>query len=431
MSTQRAGATTYRQTQTVDIESRVEGPRFARGGRTLGFWCLGFAAWCLGCEPEPREPTRLSEWSVAESEPESSGCAVAEPEGPPGATPPVVLEPAPVYCDFVAVPVATLEGSLDGTLPEPGQRVVMTSDGRYFTTSRYGHQVLEWTGDGRFVRAVGAPGEGPGEFVPLGGLILFLGPRDSLFVLDGGQRWTVFDANLNYRRTFRGRFNGRNSQTLHIVEGRGILTTADILGKRPEAAGSFHWMKLDGSPGGSFGPPREVEGLGVGRLERSSALDGGGLWVAPPNGARRGLFLERWTLDGHPTRVLERRVSWLPPDGYPEAPGAYPLPEYDMVHVDADGFIWIGMAVRDPRWRLMAAGEREALTKELYDGRLEVIDPEHGRVVASYRYDGPPEMPPFERFLGAGRHSYRILHDSLGLRSIEILDIHLVDGGTS
>jgi hypothetical protein len=63
---------------------------------------------------------------------------------------------------------------------------------------------------------------------------------------------------------------------------------------------------------------------------------------------------------------------------------------------------------------------------ELYDARMEVIDPATGAVLVSLIHDGPnDELPPFSRFLGQ-RRSYRIVEDGQGLRSIEIYDIHLV-----
>lgn len=354
----------------------------------------GILAGILGCEAPPR---RLSVWSISQTEPASPDCSARNGASPRVTEQTVVLEEAPVYCDIVAVPVVTLEGSVDGTRPEPGRRVVMTSDGRYYTTSRYGHQVLEWNRDGRFRRGVGSVGEGPGEFSPRGGLILLLGARDTLFVLDGNQRWTVFDPALGYVRTFQGRFSGRSDETLHVVGGRGILTTGDVVGRSLDASAGFHWMKFDGSLGASFGPPREGPASEGWREERASAIDGDGLWVTPPDGARRGMALERWTFEGRRTRLLERRVPWLPPDGYPEEPGGPRLPEYDLVHVDGEGLIWIVVAVRDPRWRQVSGEERRSVERELYDGRVEVIDPEAGRVVASYRYDGPPEqMPPVE-----------------------------------
>lgn len=382
----------------------------------------------LGCEPIPERP---SEITFADSAPSSPGCPDPGAEAPHITDQTVVLEPVGAFCDIVVVPVVRLEGSLEGSPPVPGRRVVVTSDGRYYTTSGYSQQILEWTADGRFRRAVGSAGEGPGEFSPRGALLLFVGPRDSLFVLDGGQRWTVFDPDLNYVRTFLGRFHGRNDETLHVVEGRGILTTGDLRVGSSESDASFHWMEFDGSPGTSFGPSREVAASGGPREERASAADAGGLWVVPPNGARRGFALERWTYEGRRTRVLERRVPWLPPDGYSEADasGEPHLPEYDLVHLDGEGLLWVMVVVRDLRWRPVSGEERQDLTRELYDGRLEVIDPKAGRVVASYRYDGPPdEVPPLD-FLGDGRRAHRVVEDALGLTAIEIFDVHLVQGG--
>jgi len=422
----------------VVARARTDGlqPRFPETGKAsflvrhpLTLCWAGLIASSLACEPAAESLTR---WAIVDSRPLARDCPIRDGDIEPATAMITVLDPLPVYCDIVAVPVATLEGSVDGMPPEPGSRVVMTSDGRYYTTSGYGHQVLEWTGDGHFRRAVGAVGEGPGEFSPRGALMLFLGPGDSLFVLDGAQRWTVFDPDLTFVRAFQGRFNGRNDETLHVVGGRGILTTGDVIGA-PPGAEAFHWMGFDGSPGPSFGPERELPlSDRSAREERASGVDSSGLWVTPPNGAPRGLTLERWTLDGRRVRVLERRVPWLPPDGYPEMPGEPRLPEYDRVYVDREGLIWIIVAVRDPRWREVSDEERRGVEQELYDGRLEVINPETGRVVVSYRYDGvadPP--PPFSELLNTGRRSYRTVEDSLGLRAIEIFDIHLVEGGTA
>jgi hypothetical protein len=84
------------------------------------------------------------------------------------------------------------------------------------------------------------------------------------------------------------------------------------------------------------------------------------------------------------------------------------------------------VVVRDARWRSVAPAERQALADELYDGRLQVIDPASGVVLASWIYDGPAsELPPFTRF-AAGNRAYRVVEDSLGLRSIEVYDIQLV-----
>jgi hypothetical protein len=102
------------------------------------------------------------------------------------------------------------------------------------------------------------------------------------------------------------------------------------------------------------------------------------------------------------------------------------LPQYDMLHLDPEGLLWIGAAVRDPRWRHIPQAEREAVAIELYDGRVEVIDPDAGVVLASVRYDGPPAPVPPLQFMPRTRHAFRVVEDSVGLGTIEIFEIHLV-----
>jgi len=377
------------------------------------------------CEQE-RAP---STWTIVETAPAEALCGAPGPELVGEAGDSLVLASARQYCDILAVPVATLRASSDGAYPDPGSRALMTSGGRYYTTAARGQQVLEWSADGTFLRAVGSSGGGPGEFSPPGALLIFLDPADTLFVLDGGNRWTVFDPDLVYQRTFQGRFHSRNASTMHAVGGRGILTTADVPGAGAQAPGSFHWMQTDGSGGSSFGPPRDDRDSELVQVERLSALaPNGGFWVVPPNGAARGMTLEHWTFEGERMLTLERHVPWLPREGYPSTSdqSGPNLPEYDLLHVDAQGLIWVIVAVRDPRWREVPRAEMAALQNELYDARMEVVDPQSARVVASFRFDGPDEeLPPFSRFLGNGRRSFRITEDASGLRSIEIYDLYL------
>lgn len=378
------------------------------------------------CEQE----RALSTWTIVATAPAEALCGAPGPEQvwEPGDS--LVLAVAREYCDIVAVPVVTLRASPDGAYPDPGPRALMTSDGRYYTNTARGQQVLEWSADGAFLRAVGASGGGPGEFSPRGGLMIFLDPADTLFVLDGGNRWTVFDPDLVYQRTFQGRFHSRNASTMHAGGGRGILTTAGVPGAGGQAPGTFHWMQTDGSGGSSFGPPRDDTDSEMVQVERLSALAAdGGFWVVPPNGAARGMTLEHWTFEGERLLTIERQVPWLPPEGYPSAsdPSEPDLPEYDLVHVDPQGLIWAAVVVRDPRWREVPRAEKAAVQNELYDARMEVIDPASARVVAAYRYDGPDEeLPPFSRFFANGRRSYRTTEDANGLPSIEIYDLHLV-----
>jgi len=372
----------------------------------------------VGCEPRQ---TSLSMWRPPAEAGSAEPCGATAARGHSSDTAVVVLEVQEPLCDLVAEPVVTLDPMTDGSRPDPGRKVVATSDDRYFTTSRAGPQILEWGSDGTYVRSVGRAGEGPGELSPRGAPKLFLDDQDSLFVLDGSTRWSVFDPGLTYVRSFLGSRTTGQTSAIHFVPGRGILSTACLPAGGEPAGRPFHWTDRDGRLEYSFGeyrvppPPRPVQ---------ASAMTEDGFWVTPPSAGRLGLVLEHWTYEGEKTRTLERRVSWLPPDGYEARPGEPPLPEFERIHIDPDGLLWVTLAVRDPRWRETTPSERSKLASQLYDGRLEVIDPRAGVVVASYRYDGPDEEPSPIRFL-RGRRAYRLVSDSLGLTSVEVVNVSL------
>lgn len=121
-----------------------------------GWRVLARHAWILtmfagtACESEPA----LSEWTIRQSVEPAQQC-----ERPArkkvGADEEIVLETARAFCDIAAMPVVTLRPSPDESYPDPGVQAVITRDGRYVTTSRSGHQILEWSADGRFLRAIG------------------------------------------------------------------------------------------------------------------------------------------------------------------------------------------------------------------------------------------------------------------------------------
>lgn len=317
-------------------------------------------------------------------------------------------------CDIVAVPVATIHGSADGSHLDPGNRLVMASDGRYFTTSAYDQQIIEWDRNGAFVRAAGTTGDGPGELSARGALMLFIDDADSLFVLDGGGKWTVFDSELNYVRSFADNGSGRDAGAIAVLGGE-ILSTAPSV-----SAARFHATNRTGTAARAFGPATEA-GMRLVATEGNSAF-----WTTPRSG--EGITLERWTTAGAKTRTLTRTAEWLPESGYGDRRGDEPeLPEYDMLHRTPDGLLWVSVIVRDARWHPVDVSQARALEQELYDARVEVIDPVSATVAASYVYNGPPDtIPPFARFLPGTRRSYRIVSDTAtGLRRIEIFDIYL------
>jgi len=260
--------------------------------------------------------------------------------------------------------------------------------------------------------------------------MLFLDDVDSLYVLDGAQQWTVFDPQLQPVRRFPGDYSGRAQYGMHILTGYGVLTTGGQYRERGTDDGLFHVMDLNGDSIGSFGPA-VLQGDSHARARISVLDDADGFWTTAPDGAYHGVLLERWTLDGRMSHEVMHSTTWLPKDGYPPASNASEpqLPEYDLLHLDRDGLLWVALIVRDERWKPTEDtedGARGPLADELFDARVEVIDPGSGAVLVSYRRDGPgDELPPFSRF-ARGNRSYRFVRDSSGVTRIELFDIHLV-----
>ena len=338
-----------------------------------------------------------------------------------------VVRPAERYCDILVVPVVALRPSLDGTTPDPGNSIVMTSDGRYVTTSRT-NQLLVWAPNGSFIRVVGRSGEGPGEFSGRRPIELFIDKHDSVFVLDGAQRWSVFTPQLELKRTFLGRFNGKSARSVNVFSNRGIVTVGALPGVHSTL--SFHLMGFDGAPVSSFGPAvarRSQDSEWTYNVRMSAVADSHSFWVTPPNGHSGPITLQRWSLDEQLLTQAEMRTPWFPKGGY--ANQLEPLlPEYEDLHYDSDGLLWVVLRVRDKRWRVIKDELRRYESRgRLYDTRLEVIDPVAGVSVASFKRDGPhEERPPFGRFIPGTRRSYRKITDDAGLETLELFDVYLV-----
>lgn len=84
--------------------------------------------------------------------------------------------------------------------------VVRQSSGNIVVADGGAGVIKMFDSTGRFLRTVGRPGSGPGEFRQL--LALFVGPADSIIGYDVVQGWAVFDAQGRYARTIT---YGRNT----------------------------------------------------------------------------------------------------------------------------------------------------------------------------------------------------------------------------
>ncbi len=153
---------------------------------TLAFALLvavpGLAACAGGEAPDTPDPVTVRD---------SAGLRIVETD--PAGLPIWSAEPDP----FLAI------GSLDGT-DDALYRVTgvdRLSDGSWVTASRGLSEIRLFDGDGAFLRAIGGPGEGPGEFTGLANV--FVLPGDSILAWDlSRRRATVFGPDHQIAREF-------------------------------------------------------------------------------------------------------------------------------------------------------------------------------------------------------------------------------------
>lgn len=331
-------------------------------------------------------------------------------------------------CAVFATPYITLEGSVDGSVPDPGHQLAVLESGRVVTTiDGLNGTLAVWSTAGEFMYTLGRPGHGPGEIAPRGTSLLLAGYGDTLFVLDASNRWSVFDSAGAFVRTFLGTGTGRYSGSV-ILAGDFILTGGGLSGAA--SAHSFQVADRAGVTVHSFGDiaTGDVSDAFPVPARKVAAAGNGSFWALPAHGQRGGLVLERWTIDGRRERRLTYDLPWLPANGYrdPGDPQEPVLPEYEYLNVDSGGLVWIAVSVRDRRWRRTPAALRQQRAQELYDGRLLVASEESGEVLASHLYDGPEDpMPPFARMVPGTRLSYRSVRDENDRSRIEFFHLAL------
>jgi len=345
-------------------------------------------------------------------------------------------------CRLVAVRTAVrLTPSEDGSRPDPSwTSVALDRRGRIYSAARTQSgpgTVLAWNADGSFRATVGREGEGPGELSGRGLKRVYVGAGDSLIIRDVG-RWSVFGPDLTFGRVINSAALQRAREHVHPLDDGRFLVTEPVPGAEPEHW--FHVVSATGHEVRSFGPadPTAVadHGWDAANLPpRPSAYRGGfTFWAAPAATADGEYVLEERSVDGQLLRTLRRAAPWLH-----EEVAVSPrltLPAFQLLHQDEAGLLWVLAIVQDPRNRdpgeEAPEGERDSA---LFDVRWEVIDPDVGEVLASGVIDtlpGEDEVgwPPVARFLQGRAVSYWPVPDSLGLETIEFLELKLVaDGG--
>lgn len=290
-------------------------------------------------------------------------------------------------CTLRLTKVATL-GAPSG-LGELGVQPTINAagDGRFYVwdTIEPG-KILVYDSTGRYVRAFGREGQGPGEYTrPLH--VISRGP-DTLQVVDVVQRRAT---------TLTADYQVMAVQTLplsfprYIELGGGHLVVNGLVQSRSAFGLSLHVLDRSFNVLHSFGPdPTVIPGQRYRQVRALAAAGDSQFWAAPSN----RFAVELWDTDGNFRLELLREAPWFQewtePSNIPRL--ARPKPQLVGIHQDADRHLWVLIQLADANYRpgSQAADERILEYPEVaqyYDTIIEVWDISRRRVILSQRVD--------------------------------------------
>jgi hypothetical protein len=289
----------------------------------------------------------------------------------------VILDAAdnfPCVIEFEG-PFVVLKSDAAGSVPDPGGVVVRGPDGRFFTSTPYGGEIVVWSENGGFLQTVGRPGPGPGELGS--GAYPMVDESGTIHVIDRGQgRWNRFTA--------EGQFIGSGSSALFrmaSVTGSAVIGSDSFFTSMatPPMRNQFHIVNGKGDVVKAFGPLPDFNRGGA-SLRATAVTSQRTFWAGPPHGTPE-YVLEEWGFDGALVRRIIREVPWfsrivrreLPtaPDGSRE-----PLPIIIRPFAGPSGLLVV---------MITSFGFNEPV-----NAWFEVIDPDRQAVLASRHMPGVP-----------------------------------------
>lgn len=250
-----------------------------------------------------------------------------------------------------------------------------------------GGEILVFGPDCRYMRTVGRSGQGPGEF------------RFIRQLVSGANRIHVFDSRNRRRTVLTTELDVLRSSPFQgdplgvAILNDSIMAYNSHIPTRDKAGLPLHILDRDASVIRSFGDSASTFRFDMGfpGWRRLARADGDSFWAARSTEYR----IERWNSEGELLEVLRREVDWFPahseqPLPHPERP---PVPFIAALQQDAQGRLWVLIAVPDEQWYeavIEEATGRYNWTDDLngfYDTTIEVLSPRDGRVLASRRVD--------------------------------------------
>ena len=206
-------------------------------------------------------------------------------------------------CKLKTTLIATLGKASDPHLLSSGSLALRDSRGWFYSNTDDPGKILVFGLDGGYVSALGAPGNGPGEFRSI--TTLTVDPGDTLHLF--GQRESLFLRNGTFVRTRA--IPGVTDVTAAIAYGGGITLLQGGAATRERFGDPFHLVGVDGSIRRSFGlaANEQVREARVSGRRRIADVGDGTFWSARLN----QYVLERWDTAGRLLRTITRVTPWF------------------------------------------------------------------------------------------------------------------------
>ena len=291
-------------------------------------------------------------------------------------------------CSIELRDIAVLGRFEDPTSPKSISEVARTPDGHFFVIPTYMPGVVaEYDGSGGFIRTLGRPGQGPGEFTTFFGPRIISGADGALHVFNQARHTRLDPANPG------------NAQ-LHTLEipplaGAAILSGGRFIvsrGLRNPLLGSYplHLFDANGDHIRSFGPDLGPEVTGYERLMIVGPAGEDRVWASPVAEYKPVLY----DTMGNTRTTLARDARWFTPWDDPRGENGIREPPRPQVHglrEDAAGLLWTIVRVSDENWKPFPSDGpifiEELFKHPRFDTLIEVMDPRTGRVIQRARFD--------------------------------------------
>lgn len=324
-------------------------------------------------------------------------------------------------------PVARLAAGMDTLFPDIPTGVARSADGRYFVATGDGffpQLVQVFDPNGRWLRAIGRPGSGPGEYRRASDVL----PKgDSLLILDGtARRLTTLNAALEVAHA---------EQMPTWFSSPRLMPDGSLIGAVTRRGGDSSVVVFERwSPGSAS----TVQWTEPGSCDRNCWQYTKAFNTDATNGvwAIDRLFryrLHRYDSLGAVLRSWDLTADWYVPYDSVNmtSPQHPPAPYIVGTWIDSAGRIWITAIASDAEWHEGLGPQRRGEGGRMYyptddwgltyDGVIEVRDTTDGALLAAGRFDQPVLM----LVVGAPGLVGRFIDDADGWWRLEILRANL------